>query len=140
MTQTTYTYVSRKESKPSRKQFTNIMIKLHRNIKKDYKVTFEDRLIGSAGRKCAMKEEPANLYDYDFNLIVHKKNGYDDANQLHSVFEKALKAYAKEYNKNTTNKMTIDVLPDVFRMRFSDESTRYSCDIAIIEDHSEKGK
>jgi len=142
MNNITYKYVPRKQLKASRKHFTKIMIDLHHSLRNDYGISFEDRLIGSAGRKFVLKEEPANRFDFDFNLVVHKKNGHDKPNQLHEVFEEGLFDYRDKYNKDhPTNKMIITPKDEVFTMEFEDDSIRYSCDIAIIEDHSdENGK
>jgi len=96
-------------------------------------ITFEDKLIGSMSRKFVLVEKGTKNFDFDYNLVLQNEAGYDDPTELHEAFKDSLFYIRDEYNKHHPhNLMKVKPRKTVFTIIFSDDSSRYTCDLAII--------
>ena len=67
-----YSYVPRKQYMPFKRQFDEILHQMQAEIKKNYGITMEIRLVGSGANNCVTKCGDNGPWDLDYNLIINK--------------------------------------------------------------------
>lgn len=128
-----YEYVTKSEYAPVRKELEQIINRVQHEMRKNYGLTFQLRLIGSGKNHLVTRIKGGNRgYDFDYNLILSPPgDGYRYiANVIKQEFMDALKIALKgtEYSfpKDSTSSITIKV---VDKKR---KAIKHRCDLAII--------
>ncbi|OPZ19600.1 MAG: hypothetical protein BWZ04_02394 [Firmicutes bacterium ADurb.BinA205] len=65
-----YSYVSKKDYKPFKKEFDAILSEMQIIMRKEHKVTMEIRLVGSGANNCVTKDDSTRFWDLDYNIII----------------------------------------------------------------------
>ncbi len=128
-----YEYVSKSEYAPVRRELEQIINRLQTEMRKNYGLTFQFRLIGSGQRHLVTRIKGGNKgYDFDYNLILTSPaDGYHYvAKVIKQEFMDALKVALKgtkySFPKDSTSSITIKVVDK------KGKKIEHSCDFAII--------
>lgn len=128
-----YEYVKKSEYAPVRKELEQIIKRTQIEMRKNYGIKFQFRLIGSGKRHLVTRIKGGNKgYDFDYNLILSPpSNGYHyNAKIIKQNFMAALKTALQgtkySFPKDSTSSITIKVFDK------DKKKINYSCDFAII--------
>ena len=128
-----FEYVKKKEWQPVRLELEKIIEKVHTYMRKNHKITFQHKLIGSGNRHLITRVVNGNGgFDFDYNFIISQPEpGYKwNADVIKRKFMEALKEALKgtSYSnpKDSTSAITIKVVDK------ANSRIVHSCDIAII--------
>lgn len=128
-----YEYVKKSEYAPVRKELEQIIKRTQIEMRKNYGVKFQFRLIGSGKRHLITRIKGGNNgYDFDYNLILSSPNNsiHYDAKNIKQRFITALKTALRgtkySFPKDSTSSITIKVIEK------DKNKICYRCDFAII--------
>ena len=128
-----YEYVTKAEYQPIREEIEKIIKKTQVYMKKNFKTTFQFRLIGSGSRHLITRIKNGNSgYDFDYNLILQEpKDGraYNASilkHQFMEAFKNALKGTKYSNPQDSTSAITIKVVDN------KNSKIEHSCDFAVI--------
>lgn len=128
-----YEYVEKSEYAPIRKELEEIIRRAQIEMRKNYGLTFQFRLIGSGGRHLVTRIKGGNRgYDFDYNLILSPPgDGYRYVakvikDEFIAALKTALRGTAYSFPKDSTSSITIKVVDK------RKKKIKHSCDFAII--------
>ncbi len=128
-----YEYVKKSEYAPVRKELEQIINRVQVFMRKNYRLTFQFRLIGSGKRHLVTRIKGGNRgYDFDYNVILTPPDdGYLYRSKVikdmfMTTFRVALKGTKYSFPQDSTSSITIKV--------YDKDKTKikYSCDFAIV--------
>ena len=128
-----YEYVDENEYSPAKKDFESIIRKAQNILRTEKGITFQPKLVGSAGRHLITRLVGGNKgFDLDYNLVLKRSaKGYDPGYIRDSflyAFQIAVKG-TKYRVENSTSAITIKYI--------NKKVIVYSCDLAVIDYYSE---
>lgn len=128
-----YEYVTKAEYQPVREELEKIIHKVQLYMKKNFKTSFQFKLIGSGKRHLITRVENGNGgYDFDYNLILQApEEGYHYLadvvkRQFMEAISFALKGTKYSNPQDSTSAITIKVIDR------KNKKVEHSCDFAII--------
>lgn len=131
----TFEFVPKPELTPARAQIEDI-IKALQVALRDYNLTFEFKLVGSAGKKLVTRVVNGNTgFDFDYNFDIQKDGGLS-AKDTRVTFKNVLESLLA----NTLYK-TVSAGKQSMSIKFVDhENSRivHSCDFAIVNDYEDE--
>lgn len=128
----TYEFVTKAKLKPVKNQLDTIIKKLQEKMKK-YGVTFDIKLVGSAGKHLVTKIVNGNQgFDFDYNLVVQKDGGLEDMELKKTFITELENVIANTQYSNVsegTRSMTIKVVDK------ENSKIKHSCDFAVVHEY-----
>ncbi len=128
-----YEYVPKNEYRPVRKDLDEVILKVHKYMKKQFKITFQDRLIGSGGRHLITRQISGNKgFDFDYNFIIKKPSSTSNKStkaikkQFMEALTIAIKGTQYDCPQDSTSAITIKVVDK------QNKKILHSCDFAIV--------
>ena len=128
-----YEYVTKAEYEPVREELEKIIHKVQLYMKKNFKTSFQFKLIGSGKRHLITRVKNGNGgYDFDYNLILQApEEGYGYLadvvkRQFMGAISFALKGTKYSNPQDSTSAITIKVIDR------KNKKVEHSCDFAII--------
>lgn len=128
-----YEYVTKAEYQPVREELEKIIHKVQLYMKKNFKTSFQFKLIGSGKRHLITRVKNGNSgYDFDYNLIIQApEEGYHYLadvvkRQFMEAISFALKGTKYSNPQDSTSAITIKVVDK------KNKKIEHSCDFAII--------
>ena len=128
-----YEYVTKAEYQPVREELEKIIHKVQLYMKKNFKTSFQFKLIGSGKRHLITRVKNGNGgYDFDYNLILlAPEEGYHYLadvvkRQFMEAISFALKGTKYSNPQDSTSAITIKVIDR------KNKKVEHSCDFAII--------
>lgn len=128
-----YEYVKKSEYAPIRRELEQIINRVQVEMRKNYGLTFQFRLIGSGQRHLITRLKGGNKgYDFDYNLILSPPgDGYRYVakvikDEFMTALKTALRGTEYSFPKGSTSSITIKVVDK------SKKKICHSCDFAII--------
>lgn len=130
-----YDYVTRRQAKPYREEFQNILFELQDLVRDNF--TFQFQFIGSSARNMITFDSTTNIgFDFDVNIEVNDPNEEYSPGEIRNIIINALNRiiipHGFNFVENGTRVLTIKKV-DLYRSKI-----QYSCDIAIVNNYVDR--
>ena len=124
-----FTYVSKKEAAPYKKEIIKLIKTVKKEIKKHF--TFRFDFIGSSSRNMITCEKNRNIgYDFDVNIEPNDPDENYNAGEIRTIIFEAIRKHMQKFGyskiENSTSVITIKAIDR------KNSRIEHSCDFAIV--------